>query len=1024
MIDRVPFVKYDTDELMISLSLQKQLLNENQSGDMSVILPYVQKYIVGFENLDEDAPKKEKLISPRRKVTEGDISRWVNEANVYIELINELEHINFLKYIDDYSLVLRRKKINDKVLLSAKLLILAFCAISDGSVSVDVNVVEDILAKLYKLTYDYGDSFTNEIFSFVESYAKNDEPWACFIMHIKYYRSTESNSNELTYKMLSSAIRDKENPFAAIRMGICYQWGIGCDVSGRTAKFWYDCAESLDCAEAYRWLGQLFEIGTWDFDSDSNQAEYYYHKGRDNNIPSCYYRLGLKKINDVDEAGKIFLDGCRIGDEKSLSWLADSYFENFVETKKISHEALELCASCINNPEFRGNQAIRILSELDSNEITDDSDKKVDAAFDHLISGIKQKNADCHDLLGDLMIIEVLRRQKIIIKTHNNEDTKKILNECWSFIEEELKNSDDDLSRFVKAAINICRKEYESDRDKMWRRRVILYNYFADEHTQGSPFWNVLTNPVTDEEYSNFFSKENLPSHLSGFHNLTPYRFIIALHSCPIRPNSDLEKVQKIWRLFRILDYEWVDCEQLRKGHGICLTTGAAETSLDRVRRIANIFSELSNLISLPNKYSELVSRLKEMEKELETSLILGSVLENKIQKVLVEGMKIVEDLKKSHKFVRIAYYLAEEEKRYSDPQLDIALNNYRSSYVLGGRPDVAIKLATLFFVNNGRFREDAANESIIYSIKDALFKAIYMKEWKAVPLFIETALFGYSTGAASIEADFQAISNADEVIACLIQEEESKVDKEVLIAKIKIALTMAKIYMDEGLYSSSRSEQKWGISTLLDRTKAVFWLIVAQKVYLRVSETVKEDEILLSDKFWDVVNQQIQKFKEKGYVSAGVDSELKKRANAVKRRDNISLMCKMVESELKGLIDKLEFFLNIKLGERIADLAASTDETALLMKMAVKGTTDAVSLAEDLVIAREELQKLETNSTLAIGIVCCQEDYNTIYQSVNKAIKEHNLHIFKLGDLSADVPKVFIDFRDSSETNVKPPDD
>ena len=41
VVDRIPSAKYETDELMISLTLQKQLLNENLSGDMSVILPYV-----------------------------------------------------------------------------------------------------------------------------------------------------------------------------------------------------------------------------------------------------------------------------------------------------------------------------------------------------------------------------------------------------------------------------------------------------------------------------------------------------------------------------------------------------------------------------------------------------------------------------------------------------------------------------------------------------------------------------------------------------------------------------------------------------------------------------------------------------------------------------------------------------------------------------------------------------------------------------------------------------------------------
>ena len=1058
MVDSVPFVKYDTDELMISLSLQKQLLNEKQSGDMSVMLPYLQKYIGGGgENPEVETNKGETPKSPSIKMTEGDIARLLSEATVYIDRINELTHINFIECGDDYPFGLRKKEINDKTILAVRLLILAFRAIAEGWVSVETNLAEDILAKLYKLTYYYGDSLTNEIFDLVKPYAKNDEPWACFVLHTKYYKMTESSSLELTYKMLSRAVRDNDNPFAAIRMGICFQFGIGCDVSGRTAKFWYDRALEQGCSEAYRWLGQLYEYGVWDFEPKLEQAEDCYKNGKDNGVLSCYYKLGnlqWKKEKDYNAGVPYFLEGCKNGDELSLSLVAD----DFSDTKEVSHEALKWRATWVNNPEFRSNQALyrlidlrEMISEYASEDSTEKSEERADnfnetanVAFEHLIRGMTQKDAYSHQQMGDLMVFEVLNRQRSGVRTPCNEDTQKILAECWSFLEEELSNLDDNLSRFVTSAITVCRNEYNSDSKKMARRKVDLccYSKFYDcDDITPSPFWNMLTNPVMDNQYSFFFSEKNLPSRCAEYHYLTPYRFIDALRRCPAPLNSELKIVQKIWSLFRTLDYEWEDCEQICKGHGMCLTTGSAETSLDRVHRIGNIYSALANLISTPNGYLELVSKLKKVEnEELEASLRFGSAFdfETKIKKVLEDGRKLAEDLKKSNKLVRIAYYLAAEEMRYSDPQLDIALNCYRSSYMLSNGPSVALKMASLFFVHNGRFREEAANESVIYSIKDALFKAIYMREWKAVPLFLETALFGASTGAAKVEADFQVIEKADAIIASMIQEEKPN-DKDTLVRKIQIALAMAKIYMDEKLFCSSRCEQKWGISTLLDRTKAGLWLMLAQMVKDRIPEEEKGNEAILSNEFWEMVNTKIEEFNKKGYVASmySIIPRIAENAKSTLEDDqefdnadcvadtsqdnDISIMSKAVESELVSLKDKIEIFHLVKLGDCIAELTLATDQTALLLKMAVEGTDDAKGLADDLVYAREELSKKEPDANLAIGIVCHQEDFDAICNSVQETIKENDLHVFKLGDLQADVAKVFIDFGDLLENDLPP---
>ena len=102
-----------------------------------------------------------------------------------------------------------------------------------------------------------------------------------------------------------------------------------------------------------------------------------------------------------------------------------------------------------------------------------------------------------------------------------------------------------------------------------------------------------------------------------------------------------------------------------------------------------------------------------------------------------------------------------------------------------------------------------------------------------------------------------------------------------------------------------------------------------------------------------------------------------------------------------------------------MADLAVATEETALLLKMAVDGPDDAMTLAEDLVGCQTELARLEPDSNIRIGFVCYQDDYDEICSSVEKTIKENDLHVFKLGNLYDEVIKVFVDCGDSLEKDL-----
>ena len=168
VVDRIPVVKYETDELMISLTLQKQLLNENLSGDMSVILPYVQR----LDSTEEVSGKAEAGKTERvnvSKMTKADLERLESEADFYIKRIDELSNVNFFTCGNDYPFGMMRREKESDVCIAAKRLITIVAAITDGAVDVDTKHGRTICDKLYRLTYQFGEFFTEEVFTLVDS---------------------------------------------------------------------------------------------------------------------------------------------------------------------------------------------------------------------------------------------------------------------------------------------------------------------------------------------------------------------------------------------------------------------------------------------------------------------------------------------------------------------------------------------------------------------------------------------------------------------------------------------------------------------------------------------------------------------------------------------------------------------------------------------------------------------------------------------------------------------------------------
>ena len=1069
VVDRIPPAKYETDELMISLTLQKQLLNENLSGDMSVILPYVQKPHEAMASSDGAGSEKATERPSGCKMTGADVERLESEADFYLERIRELSNVNFFTCGNDYPFGMRRRERDIDVCIAAKRLMTMVVAITDGDVDVDMERGRAICDKLYELTYQFGQYFNEEVFTFVERFVLRERPapWACFVMHVKYYKPEMcgADSGELTYKMLAIAVRDRDNPYAAIRMGVCFEFGLGCQVSGVTAKYWYERAEKYGCAEAYRWLGQMYQWGVCEIRRDKDKSRNYYTRGAASNVFSCYVKLFWllrNGENDADdaEAYDCLCKGCENGDESALSYVAEEFDNISVEYREkydtVTRQDMRWRACCVNNPEYRSSLAQNLLIKEDLN-----------SAFDHLVSGMSQRHAACSEGMGDLMLSDIsLQFQQHGESDSSGNGSAHIFNESLEFIRSELGHEKNSHARFIVGMIEECARELRNHPEKMRRRLVALEwrRYLYHDSTTAtcadSPFWSSITDCQKDEKGTHLFDAENFPSQLATFNRVTPYRLLNTILRYPASPNSDLWKVQKIWSQLRLLDYEKVDVDQIVKGQGACLTTGAAATNLDRVRRIKQICSELAQLIVNPNEFSRIVSELKDLEIKMEMAFD-GSDFRDEMLEKLQIVRKVAANLCKDDKLVRIAFHFAQEEYRCSHPKLDIALDCYRTAFVRGGSGNQAIKLATLFFINNARSRSEEANESVLYSIRDALFKAVDMRTITAVPLFLETALFGAKVGASTVEPDFQAIIKTEPLIEAMVLEDDDEVKVfgaesrriDFFVFRVKIACVMAKVFMDSLLTCTARCEQKWGISTLLDRAKAILWLGRARQLLEKakkiVAESVDAEEMeenpFLSECFENELKAQSKRLGD--FVGGALDELLVGSAqgmddNSDAVANGISNWCNQVQhvvEELKSEMGRLpwSFFPHVKLEDDLVDVAVSTDSTALLLNLLPgdmdykveqkRGIACSCSVPRigpggitlDFVTMLQRigatLKRLEPDSEVEIGILASAATCEMIRQAMKESKIDVGLNVLCYDNLKEQIIEIFARHEDLS---------
>ena len=731
VIDKIPAVKYDSDELMISLSLQKQILNEDLSNDYSVILPYMRQCMGGAEEGTED---EQKPVINKHPMTKQMFQQLLDEGMYFYRQVYEtwskIDYLEEGKY--DRPFGVYRQELENAVRIAAHDLITVFRAIAEGVVPYEAELVpaerfkaKDILAKLYKLTYDYSEHFTEDIFDLVEPAAKAREPWACFILNSKYYNPQGTGSEsygaaQMAFQMLSKAVDDEDNPYAAILMGCCWQWGIGCELSGTRARFWYEkalgenfCKGQLEsqckirCDIAYSYLGRLYQLAPKGIDKNEKLAADYFKKGidaKDGRAASCYGDFLVtrgEKLEIVEQ----YINAYELGYVPALAKLA--LYARFDDNSDLDEKL---------SGKYSRKWILQQVTQADlplwkdycsSIDNLDPDSINVDALMHFASEGVLRKDSGCASNLASLIVSQV--KSVDMPSWSEFEDFK-------NFLHEELKMGNGREVQYVKKTI-----EFVEERQKKGLDVTVSTFGYGKNTWPVSPFWQQLILSI-----GNFSSERGdtlldgviaPPSSLDEFNRYVPFKFLDAIKRCPADNGTALSRVKEIWSGLRELDYEKYDSAQINRGHFLCVTQRLESYGVARLGRVQSLMLQLIDLIpEFPHRDER--KRALEHDKETMDGMAMSftnAEVNEKLQRNIRDFFADIESALQRSVELRFAKTLCEEEHRISDPALAVALDYYRLSYMWGGDSSSAINMATLFFVNNGRLRDANRSEGLIY---------------------------------------------------------------------------------------------------------------------------------------------------------------------------------------------------------------------------------------------------------------------------------------------------------------------
>ena len=1026
----IPEARKESEALYVDLTLEKQLLNENLAAkdvndwDFSVMLPYLEsafravgaaKMAASTPKAEGDAPSSTPGIrsSGESLATIDQWKQWLSIAEFHLDRIKTLSAVDPLQ---DDPLTLSPEAVREGLVLSTNEAAMALMRILSSAPPIqkpddgfDAESLRHRASRsLAQLVYERGDDFDSVVHEFAEPYANASKPWAAFVAHVRYYSpdgksELRENNQTKARRYLEIAVLDPDNSWARIRLGICWEWGVGGDVSAVHALFWYEEARKMGNAEAYYWLSGLYRYPSFGVRYNPDKAKELADEGVNGGSARCHVILGdicrnNGFCNEKDAKESFFAKA----EEEYYKAFRGGYHAALGEILKLKF----FCGATLKHKEFedaetllqrasRANisgaaEAYVVRSLYGLGEVKEDKD----VALKYALAGIRRDNVNCGRALADLFV--------------------------WKSADEEAGCID------MRPVI-----EFVKNSSELLGHKAIEYLEYLPNEIPPCPgrddFATVASLPFSDF-WKSVFENEDSPSDAILKSRHSPARFLEFLQFLPAKPGNDWYRVKRLWQTFSFLELVRCAGEIRKEGWEDVFPADSLRLEAAEVDSVCALLADISEV--WPTVKDEIAQKVDTTQAALKNEgAIKGVFSDNKIVKNLSELEVTLRDhATPNNKVAYVAHILSDIHRRLFNPYLAASLRLLRNGYLQKNDPQDGARFGFLFFAFNARYRNYDKNSSALFAAKDTLRKSIYQGYGEAVLPFLEICLSGRSVGLVSIPPDFEAIEQIEPVLWEFVETSiASSFSSTSYDLCVRIAFAMAWIFLDEDLKKSGGDSENWGCTSLYSITKGTEWISKVMELEDKGDSTGNIESPAISNIF-EMAGKIIKDLEDDGYIiRKTLVQKLKKREfisnNWSFRNRAISTLAELVEKD--SGIDAMSF-KHVSLEGKIADLVISNDDVAVIFAVypeendyvAVQRNDDkeepleynelSATRLDTLVKQREFLKKEETDAEFHLAIIASSATLESMRSVWPDELREKEIELVEYADYESFLGKYF----------------